>query len=134
MNERRILMSMIRAARKALILHQSMVKAGYEDTPYFDLYGSVADSIYMIVGEDKASFEESVTHAVLNADSMTDAERVEALVSEHNRNRLYVDLTSTTRHILTREAVKRNIPNTDMANIVLSEWASNNDPYRYAFH
>jgi len=131
MSLRHTLESMVAAGRKALILHNKMAENGYSNTPYFDLYSASADAIYSFIGEDSMTFESSVTYRALNDICLTDAQRVDLLVQEYSRHMLVVEPTTAVRLILKREAFKRNISLSRMANVAISDWAIKNDPACY---
>ena len=66
MNTKKVLTHLIRAGRDALHLEKTLKNIGYKETPYYNLYGEIADAIYTMLGEDTDTFDESVTHAAIN--------------------------------------------------------------------
>lgn len=65
MEIREILRKMVTAGRTAYMCHTSMQDIGYDNTPYFDIYGEIADAIYVLIGENAQTFCESVTYLTL---------------------------------------------------------------------
>ncbi len=79
-NIRESLTSSVTAALAARALDESFRDAGYENNPYWTLYGHIADSIYALLGETASPFTGSVTHCVLSAPDLTVEQRVDALL------------------------------------------------------
>ena len=60
------LMRVIKAALRAKELDEKMLAMGYGKTPYADIYGELADALFVICGEHTDRIDESVTYTVLN--------------------------------------------------------------------
>ena len=86
MNVREALKKMVKVAVSARQMDDAFRDAGYQDTPYWDIYGDIMDAVYDIVGEKTATIDESVTYDAINNDSYTDRERVDLLMEEYERN------------------------------------------------
>lgn len=82
----KLLMHMVRAAMLAGRMDEELRKLGYGDTPYWNIYGEMTDAIYELLEEQTETFEQSVTHAVLKAETLTDEQRVLVLQYAHGKN------------------------------------------------
>ena len=60
------LMRVIKAALRAKELNEKMLDMGYGKTPYADIYGELADALFIICGEHTNRIDESFTYMVLN--------------------------------------------------------------------
>lgn len=80
------LMQMVKAARRAMSLDATLKEAGYADTPYNELYGTTADAIYYLIGEQTRNYGESITHLTLTSESVTDEQRVTILMHQIKKN------------------------------------------------
>ena len=58
---------MVDVAITARDLDNAMQSAGFDETPYTEIYGGIADAIYSLLGEKTDTFEESVTYDVLSS-------------------------------------------------------------------
>lgn len=52
---------------------------GYTDTPYFQIYGNIADAVYAMLGETTETYEQSITYKIMCCPAMTDEQRNELL-------------------------------------------------------
>lgn len=75
------LQRLVHAARKAFYLSEQLEALGYQDTPYSDLFGNIADAIYYLLGEKTETFDQSVTYHALYDDLLTNKERVRILMN-----------------------------------------------------
>jgi len=80
------LLRMVRVARKAKELDEALLKMGYDETPYNDIYGEIAEAIYHLVGEDTKAIEESVTYTAITAPYLCDERRAAMLHHAYIRN------------------------------------------------
>lgn len=80
MNAQKTLDKMITVARTALTLARAMQDLGYDNSPYWDLYGNTADAIYFFIGESTPTFDVSVTYHALTDDDMTQEQRLDCLL------------------------------------------------------
>ena len=81
------LFRMLRAAGIAKQMDDDLVKHGYSDSPYADIFGDIADAIYYLIGEQKNMFEDSLTYRMLHTDAITDECKVSLLMDEYRKNR-----------------------------------------------
>ena len=124
MNSKKVLTHLIRAGRDALNLENVLNQFGYKETPYFNLYGEIAESIYLMLGEETDSFDQSLTHAVMHDPLTSDeecAEHLARLLDEASSASL--DIPETTRKIIEETAEKRGKTVDTMIKLILSEWA-----------
>lgn len=83
MDAKRTLTLMVRAAREAQKFDSMLSENGYDDNPYFKIYGDIVDAVYAFLGEDAASLDESVTGRVMSRDDITEEQCVEILLNFH---------------------------------------------------
>ena len=81
-----VLLRMVSAARRAKHLDDELVKIGYSETPYADIYADISDAIYKLIGEHCETFETSITHTMLTAPFMDDERRAASLAYTYNEN------------------------------------------------
>ena len=81
----KLMLRLVRTARKALNADEKLREIGYETTPYWDIYCEIFDAIYEMLGEETDTADSSITHAVLNADTLNDEQRVLILVNAFNK-------------------------------------------------
>ena len=79
-----VLNDMASAGMIAKKMDDVLHKAGYDDNPYFSIYGHITDAIYKLIGESTETFEESVTYLVMNS-MISDNRRLELLVKEYKK-------------------------------------------------
>lgn len=119
MDSKKILTHLIRAGRDALNLENMLTTIGYKETPYFNLYGDIAEAVYTLLGENAESFDESITYAVMNDPITSD----EACAEELSVLVLPADVPDTTMEVITEAAESRNLPPSTMIRLILNEWA-----------
>ena len=125
MNQKKVLTHLIRAGRDALHLEQTLNSIGYKETPYFNLYGEIADAIYCMLDEDTESFDESVTHAAIHDPLTSDELAAEELAKLLDKaSDPCIDIPSATRKMIAECAEKRGVSETSMIKLILSEWAA----------
>lgn len=86
MDDRSVLTKMVEVAMDSLALAKMFQSAGYDNSPYFDIHGKVADAIYCMLGENTDTFDESVTGLVLASNKITNAQRVDILSHHYRKN------------------------------------------------
>ena len=124
MNSQKVLTHLVRAGRDALHIENILNGIGYKETPYFNLYGEIADAIYTMLGENVDSFDESVTHSTINDPLTSDELAAEQLAKLLNKTSgAIIQINNTTRDIIAEAANSRGVDFEKMANIILSEWA-----------
>ena len=132
MNTKAVLTHLIRAARDAFHLEKTLKDIGYKETPYFNLYGEIADAIYNMLGEDTDTFDESVTHAAIHDIFTTDEECAETLVEMCGTD-ILSEIPVSTRNVIIETAEKRGMDPQNMTMLILSEWAAKELLFRAAF-
>ena len=118
MDTKNVLTHLIRAGRDALHLENTLTDIGYRETPYFNLYGEIADAIYAMLDEH-TDIEDSKAVAAINDIFTPDeicAEELASLVSVPN-------IPDTTMEVISEAAAGRNIEPSTMIRLILSEWA-----------
>ena len=124
MNEKKVLTHLIRAGRDALNMENVLNSFGYKETPYFNLYGEIADAIYLMIGEEVDPFDQSVTHTVMHDPVTSDEAAAEHLAEMLDKaSSAYLDIPQTTRKISEETAEKRGMTTDNMIKLILSEWA-----------
>ena len=58
----KLLTRLVKVARKAYKTDLALQQLGYDETPYFDIYGEILDGIYELLGEKTDTLEESYTY------------------------------------------------------------------------
>ena len=77
---------MVQAALDAKKLQEAFEAVGLSDDKIFQIYGTVADAIYYLIGEKTDAFELSLTCLVLGNDGMDLHDRVKMLMAEYRKN------------------------------------------------
>ena len=83
----RLLKGAVKAAIMACEMDEKLRGLGYSDTPYWNIYCTLSDSIYEFLGEKTNTYDESVTYNVLHTVSLMDDRRVALLMNEYRKNR-----------------------------------------------
>lgn len=126
MDKKRVLTHLVKAGRDALHLEATLKSIGYEGTPYFDLYGEIADAVYEMLGEETETIDESITYAAMHdiytSDEMC-AERL-AELCEPEPCRFFGELPETTLSILTEAADRRGMDLQTLAKLIVCEWSA----------
>ena len=121
---REALKRMVKIAMRCKELDKMHVALGYENTPYFDLYGDAVDAIYFLVGEHTNTLEESVTYCVLNDPDLLDEERVEKLLEAAKGNcDVTVNIPNSTLKTVQDCASVRQMDYQTLLRLIVSEWA-----------
>ena len=119
MNTKSVLTHLIRAGRDAIHLEKTLSGVGYNETPYFNLYGDIIDAIYGILDEHTDTIEESMAYAAIH-DPFTPDE----ICAEELASIVYApDISETTMEVITDAARSRNIEPSTMVRLILNEWA-----------
>ena len=119
MDSKKVLTHLIRAGRDARNLENVLSTLGYNETPYFNLYGDITEAMYTLLGENTESFDESITYAVMNDPLTSD----EACAEELAQLVCLPDVPEETMQIITEVAESRNLPMSTMIRLILNEWA-----------
>ena len=110
------------AGRKAYCLDREMHSLGYDNNPYFDIYGGIADAVYTILGE-KCDFDQSAASAFLSDQSTSDRQCTEGLFSVYQFRNGKPELSDATMKTLQEEAERNGVQLNDMIGLILAEWA-----------
>lgn len=125
MNAKNVLTHLVRAGRDALHLEETLKKLGYNETPYFNLYGEISSAIYALLNEDADTFDESMTYAAMNDIYTPDEVCAERLAEMYDADSGHVTILSeTTAEVINEAARARGIEPNRMINLILSEWAA----------
>lgn len=76
----------VKAARSLYHLNEVSDACGYQENPFYENFGEVADSIYALIGEKTETFEESITYLALTTPHLTAERRTEMLFSVYKKN------------------------------------------------
>lgn len=79
------LIRMVNAARECMSADRKLQEIGFENTPLFNIYGTIADAIYYLIDEKTDTFEESMTFQVLNDETLSDEECADMLLYHKQR-------------------------------------------------
>ena len=118
MNTKSVLTHLIRAGRDALHLENTLSDLGYMETPYFNLYGEIADAIYAMLDEH-TDIEDSKAVAALNDIFTPDEICAEELASLVN----VPDIPDSAMDVISEAAARRGMDPSKMVRLILSEWA-----------
>lgn len=110
------------AGRKAYLLDREMHNLGYDNTPYFDIYGGIADAVYVILGE-KCDFDDSATAVFFSDRSTSDKQCADGLFGVYSRNTAETALSDSTMTIIEEAAAEKGIPPQNMISLIVAEWA-----------
>lgn len=66
MNMEKALTKLISAVKTAKKMDEAMREAGYENNPYFDIWGDIAEAVYALLDEHTDTFDSSVTAQVIS--------------------------------------------------------------------
>lgn len=119
MNTKSVLTHLIRAGRDAIHLEKTLSGVGYNETPYFNLYGDIIDAIYGILDEHTDTIEDSMAYAAIH-DPFTPDE----ICAEELASIVYApDIPDTTKEVISEKARSRGIDLSTMIRLILNEWA-----------
>ena len=82
-NVKDALLRLVHAGLETKKMQEAYLTVGLDDNKLFDVYGSILDAIYNIVGEHTETFEESVTYISMTAPILTEERRWKMLVAEY---------------------------------------------------
>jgi len=119
MDSKKVLTHLIRAGRDARNMENVLSTIGYEETPFFHMYGDICDAIYTLIGEKTETFDESITCAVMTDPITPDETWAEELAPLA----CTPDVPDATMEVITAAATSRNIPMSTMIRLILNEWA-----------
>lgn len=137
MDTKCVLNHLVRASRDALHMEQTLKGLGYNETPYFHLYGEITEAIYCMLGESTETFDESVTSTTINNMYLTDEHCAQELSEyckekqkkteqeqekEDEKEEDAFQILYSTRRILDEMAEERGFSIQQLVNLILSEW------------
>ena len=120
MNSKKVLLHLIRAGRDAIHLEQTLNNIGYKETPFFNIYGEIADAVYEMLGEKTDSFDESMTYAAMHDIYTSDEQCAERLADMVNQD---INIPDATMEIIQLTANELHIETSKLINLILSDWA-----------
>lgn len=82
----KLLIQISKAIVTAYETDKALRAAGYDSTPYFDIYGCLLDGLYDWVGEHTDSIEESETYRIIHTVSLSDERRAVLLMGAYEKN------------------------------------------------
>ena len=126
MNEKAVLTHLVRAARDAIHLEKVLEEIGYKDTPYFNLYGEIAEAMYCLLNENTETFTESETYNAIHDIYTPDETCAEYLENIYRCNSSGADLglSDASREVLDEVAKERGIETGQLIRLILCEWAA----------
>lgn len=77
---------LIRTAEKARHMDNELAKIGYTDSLYADIFGDIADAIYLMLGETAKTLESSFTYVMLSTDAVSIDGRATLLADRFMQN------------------------------------------------
>lgn len=78
-------LNLVDAGLMAKKMDKAMQDAGFDNNPYFEIYGCVAQAIYYLLGEDRDDFENSLADYSLSDNLHSREERVKFLMDAYNK-------------------------------------------------
>ena len=76
--------NLVDAGVRARKLDEAMKNAGFDDNPYFEIYGCVAQAIYSLLDEHTENYEDSIADYSLSDKLHGIQERVDVLLKAFN--------------------------------------------------
>jgi len=121
MDTKKVFLHLVKAARDSLHLESTLSNIGYSETPYFNLYGEIAEAIYDLLDEDTDTFEESATARILQETYTPDEISAEKLAVLFDNNTW--SISDKIRPMLEEAATNRSLTTESLINVILGEWA-----------
>ena len=81
-----LLIQISRAIITAYKTDKALRVAGYDNTPYFDIYGCLLDGLYDWAGEHTDTIEQSDVYLIIHTVSLTDDRRAALLMGTYEKN------------------------------------------------
>lgn len=81
-----VFLKLVSVARLAMAAHRGMLQLGYDNTPYFDIYGDAMDALFLLLQEKSSSLSDSVAFHVVNSDRLTIPVCAEILFNVYKEN------------------------------------------------
>lgn len=106
-NVRDALMRMVQACMTAKKMQKFYVNNGVDDSMIFKVYSDIADGICKLIGENKETFEETVTFITLNAPIISDERRTEILYGVYQKN--FATCEQPKPHTFSREEMRKMV-------------------------
>jgi len=75
------LVKIVNAGITAKRTDDALRELGYNDTPYFSIYGNISDALYCMLGEKTDTYDQSFTCRILESLDLTDDMRAELLAA-----------------------------------------------------
>lgn len=121
MDMKTVFTSLVEAGQLARRTDIAMRSVGYDNTPYYDIYTSICDAIYSLVGEKAETYTGSVTYNVMEQEHISDKERAQLLVAEFiKRSSVW---NRSTQEVLDEVAHERQMNVEQLTTLIISEWA-----------
>ena len=119
------LLHLVKAGRDAMHIEKTLKDIGYNETPYFNLYGEICNAIYALLNEETDTFDESETYAAMHDIFTSDEICAEKLASICNQSVevLESNIPDATKEILVESAQAKGMELNQLINLILSEWA-----------
>ena len=70
-----VLEKIVTAGSTAKKTNDALRELGYPDSPYFHIYGNIVDALYMLLGEQTDTIDQSVTFKIMESTKITDQQR-----------------------------------------------------------
>lgn len=121
MDVQAVLSRLVKTARNTFFISEHMRTLGYDDNPYFSIYGNIVDVICEIIGDASDDVEDSVTYAVLHDTNLSDDQCVSRLRDVCQIH--HPQLSKTTMNLVREAASARGVSARTMQNVIVGEWA-----------
>ena len=121
MDTKKVFLHLVKAARDSLHLETTLANIGYSETPYFNLYGEIAEAIYAMLGENTDTFDESATAGILHDTCTPDEISAERLADLFGGSTW--SISDKIRPLLEEAATNRSLTTESLINVILGEWA-----------
>lgn len=122
MDVKNVLSHLACAGRKAYLLDREMHNLGYDNTPYFDIFGGIADAVYVILGE-KCDFDDSATAIFFSDMRVSDTQCADGLFGVYRQNTGEPIFSDSTMTIISGAAAEKGISPQNMISLIVAEWA-----------
>jgi hypothetical protein len=116
---------LVKAWRTANHMNCESSLIGFDNTPYTEISGNISGAIYLMLGENTQTFDESFTYAALYGDA-PDEECTNLLFAEFERRSPEPNAREHVMEFIRSVAEKRGIDVHTMISLILSEWVMRN--------
>ena len=121
MDTQSVLSRLVKIARNTFSISEHIRELGFDDDPYFTIYGNMVEVICRIIGDNTEDVDESATYALIHDSTITEDQCVTRLSEICQFN--HPQLSDTTMALVQDAADARGISALTMINVIVGEWA-----------